>query len=52
MERYKKLDDLFLRIVYNDKLYNYSSKIWSSQCEMIASLKIREICRVGVKEDI
>lgn len=52
-ERYKKLDDLFLKIVYNDKLYDANFAAWKNQIEMIKSLKIRIIARVGIeKEDI
>lgn len=48
IERYKRLDNLFLRIVYNDKLYDYSQKAWANQCKIIESLKIRYIARIGM----
>lgn len=52
-ERYKRLDNLFLRIIYNDKLYSMNFATWKNQVEMIESLKIRAIARVGIeKEDI
>lgn len=52
-EWYKKLNDLFLRVIYNDKLYNANFSAWKNQTEMIESLKIRAIARVGIeKEDI
>lgn len=47
--RYERLDELFLRIIYNDKLYDNYPDAWKNQCKMIESLKIRYIVRIGME---
>lgn len=49
--RYERLDELFLRIVYNDKLYDNYPDAWKNQCKMIESLKIRYIVRIGMERE-